>query len=590
MAGSSDNLAANADRDRGAGNDLRAARIATFLRAAGAAEHRHGGGRSLLDHLLGTYDLVRRWNQPVWLCHAALVHSVYGTDVHDRPLLSASSRGDLGELAGDRAERLAYLFCVTPRPVLFAGTHRWVRDVPVRPLVGETGATDQPQPGRDELDALVLLHMANLAEQARTPGGSPGRWLVRLRRLAELLVDSDAVTLPLFCAGLATLTDEDEALARRLYRLGTAGIGDPEAAADRLALASAVCPVVAEPCVWQGYLAQRRGDLAMASDWGHRARRRLLDLGTPWDKRLTLEEWLELAGRLGRAGLRLPAPDGAVTGPRALYEALVGGQRAPGVRRGAPAGRRAADRPPPGTAGTTRFQRYMEELAQADGSGRVARTPYPDLDTQPWHDPAAFPLARYLRAHSAEIRNEVLALDSSRFHPESERIGRSGDWDVAFLYERGRRHDEVCDACPVTTRGIEGHDVMRTMSGLIYVSRMRPGTHIAAHRGPTNLRLRCHLGITVPAGDCAIRVGDETRRWVEGECLVFDDHFEHEAWNHTGGDRVVLIVDLWHPGLSPAEIRLLEGLHGYALAAARQLTRYWSSNAAAAATSPDALT
>jgi aspartyl/asparaginyl beta-hydroxylase (cupin superfamily) len=63
---------------------------------------------------------------------------------------------------------------------------------------------------------------------------------------------------------------------------------------------------------------------------------------------------------------------------------------------------------------------------------------------------------------------------------------------------------------------------------------------------------------------------------------VFDDYFEHEAWNHTDEDRIVLIVDLWHPGLSSAEVRLLAGLHRYAAACARQLNRYWAANAAAA--------
>ena len=121
---------------------------------------------------------------------------------------------------------------------------------------------------------------------------------------------------------------------------------------------------------------------------------------------------------------------------------------------------------------------------------------------------------------------------------------------MIFLYERGRRHDDVCEACPVTTSVIEGDGAMRTAAGLIYVSRMRAGTHIAAHRGPTNLRLRCHLGITVPKGDCAIRVQDESRRWREGRCLVFDDSYEHEAWNHADSDRIVLIVDLWHSGSS----------------------------------------
>jgi hypothetical protein len=65
---------------------------------------------------------------------------------------------------------------------------------------------------------------------------------------------------------------------------------------------------------------------------------------------------------------------------------------------------------------------------------------------------------------------------------------------------------------------------------------------------------------------------------------VFDDYLEHEAWNHTQQDRIVLIVDLWHPGLSPAEIRLLEGLHGYTYAYARRLARYWAANEAAVVT------
>jgi aspartyl/asparaginyl beta-hydroxylase (cupin superfamily) len=222
----------------------------------------------------------------------------------------------------------------------------------------------------------------------------------------------------------------------------------------------------------------------------------------------------------------------------------------------------------------------VEALSEADGT--ALRGTYPDLASQPWYDPAAFPLANYLRTHFHAIREEILALEPARFHPESERIGRTGEWDVLFLYERGRRRDEVCAACPVTTEGIEAHGAMRTMAGLIYVSRMRAGTHISPHRGPTNLRLRCHLGVKVPDGDCAIRVADETRRWREGECLVFDDYFEHEAWNHARDDRIVLIVDLWHPGLSATEVRLLGGLQRYAYVQGRRLNRYWSANAAAA--------
>jgi aspartate beta-hydroxylase len=34
---------------------------------------------------------------------------------------------------------------------------------------------------------------------------------------------------------------------------------------------------------------------------------------------------------------------------------------------------------------------------------------------------------------------------------------------------------------------------------------------------------------------------------------VFDDSFEHEAWNEGAGERIVLIVDIWHPDLTPSE-------------------------------------
>ncbi len=236
--------------------------------------------------------------------------------------------------------------------------------------------------------------------------------------------------------------------------------------------------------------------------------------------------------------------------------------------------------PPDPEGGRRRFHRYVEGLALQ--GARCPGLVYPDLPSRPWHDPRDFPLVAYLESHSDEIRAELLAIADSRFHPESERIGRTGDWDVAFLYERGRRHDETCAACPMTTRGIETHPTIRTLAGLIYVSRMRAHTHIDAHRGPTNLRVRCHLGIDVPDGDCAIRVGDDTRQWTEGRCLVFDDYFEHEAWNHTDEDRLVLIVDLWHPGLSDTEVMLLEGLQTYAYVHAERLGRYWSANARAA--------
>jgi aspartyl/asparaginyl beta-hydroxylase (cupin superfamily) len=545
--------------------------LVRVLSSEGAGRLGHGGGRVLLDHLLGTYWIVRRWDQPAWLQHAALLHSVYGSDAYHQQLVAPERRRELAGIAGDQAERLAYLFCVTPRGPLLAGTHRWARDLPA-------GCSEAPT--RDELDALVLLHMANLAEQARARDGSPGRWLVRLWDLAELLADSEAVEPPSFTAQLTAFSEEDEALTLRAY--ARAASEDPDGRASALALAAAKCPVVPEPCVWLAHAASCRDDEAAARMWTQHARKRLGLLGTAWDKRLTLEQWLAIIEALERSLTddRQHNVSGSITDPRVLFDATVRGAARPAR---SPAGFSPAGPsrivPPDTAAGRRRFQRYIDGLADGDeaSAGRI----YPDLPSQPWHDPDGYPLAGYLEDHYEQIRDEILALDGRRFHRESERIERTGDWDVAFFYERGRRREEVCAACPVTAHGIDTYPAIRTVAGLIYVSRMRPGTHISPHRGPTNLRVRCHLGIEVPVGDCAIEVDGIARRWEEGKCLVFDDYLVHEAWNHTDEDRIVLIVDLWHPGLSPTEVRLLEGLHGYVYVNARRLSGYWAANAAA---------
>lgn len=79
-------------------------------------------------------------------------------------------------------------------------------------------------------------------------------------------------------------------------------------------------------------------------------------------------------------------------------------------------------------------------------------------------------------------------------------------------------------------------------------SFMESKTHILPHKGYTKMVLRCHLPLIVPANEkCAIRVGEETHVWKEGELVIFDDSFEHEAWNNSDDIRVVLMFDIPNP-------------------------------------------
>ena len=43
-------------------------------------------------------------------------------------------------------------------------------------------------------------------------------------------------------------------------------------------------------------------------------------------------------------------------------------------------------------------------------------------------------------------------------------------------------------------------------------------------------------------------------RWKDGEAVIFDDAFEHEAWNRTPHTRVVLFVDFRKPLRFPANV------------------------------------
>jgi aspartyl/asparaginyl beta-hydroxylase (cupin superfamily) len=101
-------------------------------------------------------------------------------------------------------------------------------------------------------------------------------------------------------------------------------------------------------------------------------------------------------------------------------------------------------------------------------------------------------------------------------------------------------------------------DIPRAGPSIMF-SLLKPGTRIPAHTGTHNTRLICHLPLIVPP-DCGFRVGNETRQWEVGKLIIFDDTIEHEAWNDSAEERVVLIFEVWRPELSEQEKREVTAL------------------------------
>jgi len=139
-------------------------------------------------------------------------------------------------------------------------------------------------------------------------------------------------------------------------------------------------------------------------------------------------------------------------------------------------------------------------------------------------------------------------------------LSRDAGWKIFPLVAYGLRSQPNIDLCPETWR------ILQAIPGLTTAmfSILEPGKRIPPHRGPYNGVLRLHLGLIVPEPRerLALRVGSELRRWQEGQALIFDDAYEHEAWNETAGLRVVLFVDFEKPLRFPASVlnRLLLGL------------------------------
>ncbi len=117
-------------------------------------------------------------------------------------------------------------------------------------------------------------------------------------------------------------------------------------------------------------------------------------------------------------------------------------------------------------------------------------------------------------------------------------------WKVFSFIFFQMKFPENAKLCPKTAKLV--YSIPQILS--CDFSYLDGNTHIKPHKGYSRMVLRCHLPLVVPSEKlCAIRVGNETRHWKEGELMIFDDSFEHEAWNKTDEKRIVLMFDIPNP-------------------------------------------
>jgi aspartyl/asparaginyl beta-hydroxylase (cupin superfamily) len=151
------------------------------------------------------------------------------------------------------------------------------------------------------------------------------------------------------------------------------------------------------------------------------------------------------------------------------------------------------------------------------------------------------------------IKKEVEALLSGgvnlpRYHevaPGQERISAGEKkWKVFIFDTAGARTKAGRALCPATSA------VLDKIPNLFqaFFSILEAGKSIPAHNGPFYGAIRYHLGLLVPRDNPpSIRIKDQFYTWKEGEGVLFDDTWNHEVFNASTGDRVILLVDVLRP-------------------------------------------
>ena len=228
-------------------------------------------------------------------------------------------------------------------------------------------------------------------------------------------------------------------------------------------------------------------------------------------------------------------------------------------------------------SGGARFQQSLDLLL---GDKQIyyqqpRRYFFPGLPQLQFYEPAQFDWVAGVEAASGAIRDELLPLmgDPERFSPyvkadashlpvDNRGLEDNDKWSALFLWDYGRLVRENADQCPRTVEALDSLPMPRIpgQAPMALFSKLAPQTRIPPHNGLLNTRLICHLPLIVPENCGALRVGNEQRPWTEGKLLIFDDSIEHEAWNDSGRERVILLFEVWRPEIGPAERELISAL------------------------------
>ena len=140
--------------------DERYRNMTDFLVSLGTDKVEHSG-KTFLAHLIGVHRDLESWGCDHEVCRAGMFHSIYGTEPFQKFKVPLERRGEVRELIGERAERLAYLNCSMTRATFDESTQQ--DEGPYTMVDRFTGETVELSP--QDFNDLSTVHVCDWLEQ-----------------------------------------------------------------------------------------------------------------------------------------------------------------------------------------------------------------------------------------------------------------------------------------------------------------------------------------------------------------------------------------------------------------------------------------
>jgi len=156
-----------------------------------------------------------------------------------------------------------------------------------------------------------------------------------------------------------------------------------------------------------------------------------------------------------------------------------------------------------------------------------------------------------LRDNWQLIRDEALALAEQGDIKAADSLNDAGfnsffrsGWTRFYLKWYGEPLGSALRQCPKT---VELLARVPSVKAAMFAS-LPPEGVLTPHRDPFAGSLRYHLGLATPNSEnCYILVDGQKHAWQDGDDVLFDETFIHEAHNKTDENRIILFCDVTRP-------------------------------------------